>query len=64
MFDAAVASAQTARGVAAHLPTPAQLGRGRLVVDGELADDRMTLHAEAASHNDGLADAVVAASRP
>ena len=34
MFDAAVASALPARGVAAHLPTPAQLGRGRLVVVG------------------------------
>ena len=39
------------------------LGRGRLVVDGALADDRMTLHAEAASRPDGLAAAVVATLR-
>jgi len=34
MFDAAVARAQPAPGVAAYLPTPAQMGRGRLVVVG------------------------------
>ncbi len=31
-----------------------QLGRARLVVEGEMADDRMTLHAEAAEATDGL----------
>ena len=34
MFDAAVASAQPARCIPPHLPTPAQLGGGRLVVIG------------------------------
>jgi hydroxypyruvate reductase len=34
MFDAAVASAQPGRCVPAHLPTLAELGRGRLVVIG------------------------------
>jgi hydroxypyruvate reductase len=34
MFDAAVASAQPERCVPAHLPTRAELGRGRLVVIG------------------------------
>ena len=34
MFDAAVASAQPAQGVPPHLPTPAELGRGRLIVVG------------------------------
>lgn len=34
LFDAAVASAQPARCVPPHLPTPAELGRGRLVVIG------------------------------
>lgn len=34
MFDAAVASAQPSRCVAEHLPDPATLGRGRLIVIG------------------------------
>ena len=34
MFDAAVASAQPARCVPPHLPTPGELGTGRLVVIG------------------------------
>ncbi|MEO5734333.1 MAG: glycerate kinase [Rubrivivax sp.] len=34
MFDAAIASAQPARVVAAHLPDPRELGRGRLIVVG------------------------------
>ncbi|MEY4736363.1 MAG: hypothetical protein RL302_682 [Pseudomonadota bacterium] len=34
MFDAAVASAQPALCIPAHLPTPAQIGKGRLVVIG------------------------------
>ncbi|MDT8991811.1 glycerate kinase [Curvibacter sp. APW13] len=34
MFDAAVASAQPARCVAPHLPSPAELGNGRLIVIG------------------------------
>lgn len=34
MFDAAIASAQPARCVAQHLPAPAELGSGRLVVIG------------------------------
>jgi glycerate 2-kinase len=34
MFDAAIASAQPARCIAAHLPDPKSLGKGRLVVIG------------------------------
>src|SRR4051794_37479660 len=34
MFDAAIASAQPALCLPAHLPTPESLGRGRLVVIG------------------------------
>jgi hydroxypyruvate reductase len=34
MFDAAVASAQPARCIAAHLPSPETLGKGRLIVIG------------------------------
>ena len=34
MFDAAVASAQPARCIPPHLPTPEQLGGGRLIVIG------------------------------
>ncbi len=40
-----------------------ELGRGRLVVDGEMANDRMTLKAEAAAAADGLAAAVAATLR-
>ena len=36
-----------------------ELARARLVVDGAMADDRMTLHAEtAAVHAEGLADRI------
>jgi phenylacetate-CoA ligase len=35
-----------------------ELGRARLVVEGEMANDRMTLHAECALASDGLRDAV------
>jgi glycerate 2-kinase len=34
LFDAAIASAQPARCIPAHLPTAAELGRGRLIVIG------------------------------
>ncbi|NCT83508.1 MAG: glycerate kinase [Comamonadaceae bacterium] len=34
MFDAAIASAQPARCIPAHLPDPQELGRGRLIVIG------------------------------
>jgi phenylacetate-CoA ligase len=40
-----------------------ELGRARLVVEGEMANDRMTLHAEAAAHPEGLAAAVAASLR-
>ncbi|MFT3817723.1 MAG: AMP-binding protein [Rubrivivax sp.] len=40
-----------------------ELGRGRLVVEGEMANDRMTLKAEAASGAEGLAAAVAATLR-
>lgn len=39
------------------------LGRGRLVVEGELAQDRMSLHVELAGTPDGLSEQVVAALR-
>jgi len=39
------------------------LGRARLVVEGEMADDRMTLHAEVSGQPEGLADAVVTTLR-
>ncbi len=40
-----------------------ELARARLVIEGEMANDRMTLHAEAPSHAQGLADAVTASLR-
>ncbi len=40
-----------------------ELGRARLVVEGEMANDRMTLHAEAATRPEGLAAAVAASVR-
>jgi phenylacetate-CoA ligase len=41
-----------------------EIGRARLVVDGEMADDRMTLHAELAqAAPDGLADRVAQSLR-
>jgi phenylacetate-CoA ligase len=39
------------------------LGRVRLVVEGAMADDRMTLHAEAAGADAGLAEAVARSVR-
>jgi phenylacetate-CoA ligase len=40
-----------------------ELGRARLVVEGEMANDRMTLRAEASSLPDGLAEAVARSVR-
>ena len=40
-----------------------EVGRARLVVEGEMANDRMTLKVEVASHADGLAAAVAASVR-
>ncbi|WP_326543798.1 phenylacetate--CoA ligase family protein [Pseudorhodoferax sp.] len=40
-----------------------EVGRARLVVEGEMANDRMTLKVEVASHADGLAVAVAASVR-
>ena len=40
-----------------------ELARARLVVEGEMANDRMTLHAEAAAQAEGLASAVAATVR-
>ncbi|MBL8306914.1 MAG: AMP-binding protein [Rubrivivax sp.] len=40
-----------------------ELGRGRLVVSGEMANDQMTLHVEVAAHAEGLAAAVAATLR-
>ncbi len=40
-----------------------ELGRGRLIVEGEMANDRMTLHAEATARPEGLAEAVAATLR-
>ncbi len=39
------------------------LGRARLVVEGEMANDRMTLHVESATTAAGLADSLAAAVR-
>ena len=39
------------------------VGRGRLVVEGEMANDRMTLHVEVAGAEAGLADRLAAAVR-
>ena len=39
------------------------LGRLRLVVEGEMANDRMTLHAESAHVQPGLAESLAAAVR-
>jgi phenylacetate-CoA ligase len=39
------------------------LQRGRLVVDGEMANDRMTLHVETAGRAEGLAEAVAGTVR-
>ena len=49
--------------VAQVLKRHPELGRARLVVEGELANDRMTLHAETAAAAEGLAVAVAASVR-
>ena len=49
--------------VAAVLKRHPELGRGRLVVDNPDHNDRMTLHCEAASPADGLAEAVAGSIR-
>jgi phenylacetate-CoA ligase len=40
-----------------------ELGRARLVVEGEMANDRLTLHVETASAAEGLQAAVAASVR-
>jgi phenylacetate-CoA ligase len=40
-----------------------ELGKARLVVEGEMANDRMTLHAECATIAEGLAEAVAGTVR-
>jgi phenylacetate-CoA ligase len=40
-----------------------EVGRGRLVIEGELANDRMTLHVETAGAPAGLAQALAATLR-
>ncbi len=40
-----------------------EIARARLVVEGEMANDRMTLHVEVAGAGDGLADAVARSLR-
>jgi phenylacetate-CoA ligase len=40
-----------------------ELARARLVVEGEMANDRMTLHAETGAAAEGLATAVAASVR-
>jgi phenylacetate-CoA ligase len=40
-----------------------EIGRARLVIEGEMANDRMTLRVEAASAAEGLATAVAASVR-
>ena len=49
--------------VAELLKRHPELSRARLVVEGEMANDRMTLHAEAATRAEGLAAAVAASVR-
>ena len=49
--------------VAELLKRHPELSRARLVVEGEMANDRMTLHAEAATRVEGLAAAVAASVR-
>jgi phenylacetate-CoA ligase len=41
----------------------AEVGKARLVVEGEMADDRMTLHVEVAAQPDGLAAAIASSVR-
>ena len=45
--------------VAEILARHPEIARGRLVVEGEMADDRMTLHAEVAQPPEGLAERLV-----
>ena len=40
-----------------------QLLRARLVVEGEMANDRITLHAESAADSEGLGAAIAASMR-
>jgi phenylacetate-CoA ligase len=49
--------------VAAVAKRFAEVARARLVVEGEMADDRMTLHVECAHAPDGLAGRVAEAIR-
>ena len=49
--------------VAEVLKRHPELGRARLVIEGEMANDRMTLHAEASSRPEGLAQAVAQSLR-
>ena len=49
--------------VAEVLKRHPQIARARLVVEGEMANDRMTLRAETAGRPDGLAEAVAASVR-
>ena len=49
--------------VAALLKRHPETLKVRLVVSGEMADDRMTLHAEAAATTDGLSDALATSLR-
>jgi phenylacetate-CoA ligase len=44
--------------VAEVLKRHPELGRARLVIEGEMANDRMSLHVESANPSDGLAHAV------
>ncbi|MBN8492723.1 MAG: AMP-binding protein [Burkholderiales bacterium] len=49
--------------VAEVLKRHPELSRARLVIEGEMANDRMTMHAEAAAQAEGLAHAVAATVR-
>ena len=49
--------------VSALLKRHPELGRARLVIEGEMANDRMTLHAEAAAPPEGLAVALAGSMR-
>ena len=49
--------------VAEILKRHPEIGRARLVVEGEMANDRMTLHVECASAEPGLAEAVARSVR-
>jgi phenylacetate-CoA ligase len=44
--------------VAAVVKRHAEIGRARLVVEGEMANDRMTLHVECSTRPEGLAEAI------